>query len=280
MIVKEALSLAQTLQHSDTPRLDAEVLLAQVLGKTRTFLYTWPEHLLSDKQIVLYQQWLARRAAGEPVAHIVQCREFWSLSLEVNASTLIPRPDTEVLVERALALVLDEAWTTPRILDLGTGTGAIALALASELPLADLVAVDASPDAVALAQRNARRLQLKNVVTLHSDWWTSVQGLYDLIVSNPPYIDPQDPHLALGDVRFEPLSALVAADNGLADIQHIITHAPNYLNDKGWLMLEHGWQQMPLVRQLLQKRGFTDIFCQKDYAGNDRVSGGRWEAVP
>lgn len=276
MIISDALRLAQQLQHSDSPRLDAEVLLADVLGKSRTYLYTWPEHVLTQTQQALYLERLQRRAEGEPVAHITCRREFWSLSLEVDASTLIPRPDTEVLVERALALIAEHAVLAPCILDLGTGTGAIALALGSELPQARVVAVDASAEAVALAMRNAKRLGMANVHVLQSDWYQSVEGKFDLIVANPPYIDPLDHHLLQGDVRFEPHSALVAADQGLADLAHICAEANRFLVRGGHLLLEHGWQQGEPVRGLLRDAGLNAVATYADYSGNERVSGGQW----
>lgn len=276
MIISDALRLAQQLQHSDSARLDAELLLAEALGKDRTYLYTWPERALSESEQALYQQWLQRRAEGEPVAHILQRREFWSLALEVDASTLIPRPDTEVLVEHALTLLAQHRVTSPRILDLGTGTGAIALALASELPQAQVIAVDVSAQAVALAQRNQQRLMLEHVRVFHSHWFDAVEGRFDLIVSNPPYIDGEDQHLQRGDVRFEPLSALVAGEGGIEDLAYIAKNASSYLNVGGWLLLEHGWQQGALVQQRLRAAGFSNTFTAQDYAGNDRVSGGQW----
>lgn len=276
MIISEALNLAQQLQHSDSPKLDAEVLLAEALGKTRTYLYTWPERALTDHEQERYQQWLHRRGEGEPVAHILKRREFWSLSLEVDASTLIPRPDTEVLVEQALVIIAESGLQSARILDLGTGTGAIALALASELPTAQVTAVDFSPQAVALAQRNGERLGLSNARFLHSDWYQAVQGPFDIIVSNPPYIDADDQHLLEGDVRFEPKSALVAQEQGLADLFLIARGATNHLCHKGWLLLEHGWQQAEALRRHLSAAGFDRVFTVQDYSGNDRISGGQW----
>lgn len=277
MIIREALRLARQLQQSDSPKLDAEVLLAEALGKTRTYLYTWPERSLSESQEALYLQWLSRRAAGEPIAHIVKGREFWSLPLAVNASTLIPRPDTELLVERALTLIAEQGWSTPRILDLGTGTGAIALALASELPQAQIVAVDSSPDAVALAKGNQLSLGFEQVSVLLSDWYDAVvDQRFDLIVSNPPYIDASDEHLLQGDLRFEPKSALVAGEQGYADLMDITKGACDHLQQGGWLLLEHGWQQAEGVRTHLQAAGFTNVGTWQDYGGNDRLSGGQW----
>lgn len=274
MIIREALQQAEQLYYSDSARLDAEVLLADALDKDRTFLYAWPERELSEHEQLLFLQHMQRRSTGEPVAHIIKRREFWSLTLEVNASTLIPRPDTELLVEQALAVVAQEGLVQPRILDLGTGTGAVALALASELPNARVMGVDSSAEAVALTQRNAQRLKLP-IQVVQSNWFARVQRPFELIVANPPYIDAADPHLHQGDVRFEPRSALVADNAGLADLMHIINTAPRYLSHGGWLLLEHGWQQGDAVRQLLAETGFSGIFTAQDYSGNDRISGGQ-----
>lgn len=275
MTVAEALRQAHRLVHSDSARTDVELLLMAVLGCERSYLFTWPEHGLTLDQENRFRGWLDRRAAGEPIAHILERRGFWSLDLEVSPSTLIPRPDTELLVEVALEQ-LAQSEAQVRILDLGTGTGAIALALARELPLAQVMATDFLPQVVALAERNRQRLALENVRILHSDWWQAVTGAFDLIVSNPPYIDEADPHLTAGDLRFEPHSALVAGERGLADLRHIIQGAPSYLAAGGWLLLEHGWQQGESVRQLLSGAGFSDVFSRRDYGGQERVSGGRW----
>lgn len=200
-------------------------------------------------------------------------REFWSLPLYVSAATLIPRPDTECLVEQALARL---PATPARILDLGTGTGAIALALASERPDCQVTAVDVMPDAVALAQRNLARLALPNVTVLHSSWFTALgDRQFETIVSNPPYIDEADPHLAEGDVRFEPRSALVAADHGLADLSHIITQSRQHLVSGGWLLLEHGWTQGEAVRALFLQAGFERVETCRDYGGNERLTVGK-----
>ena len=229
------------LQASESPRRDAEILLEHVTGKGRTYILAFGETHLTDEQREQLDALLARRRAGEPVAHLTGVREFWSLPLFVSPATLIPRPDTECLVEQALTRLPERPC---RILDLGTGTGAIALALASERPDCDVTAVDRMPDAVALAKRNAQHLAIKNIHILQSDWFSALdEQQFAMIVSNPPYIDEQDPHLQQGDVRFEPLSALVAADSGMADIVHIIEQSRNALASGGFLLLEHGWQQ-------------------------------------
>ncbi|HEY8568049.1 peptide chain release factor N(5)-glutamine methyltransferase [Microbulbifer sp.] len=271
--VKENLLRAVELTESDSPRLDLEVLLCHLLGKSRAWLYTWPEHPLDESQQASFERLLQRRIAGEPVAHLTGSREFWSLPLKVNRSTLIPRPDTEVLVESVLALCPQEQL---RALDLGTGTGAIALALASEKPHWQIVAVDRMPAAVALAEENRQRLGFTNVEILQSDWFDALDGRnFDVIVSNPPYIDPKDPHLREGDVRFEPLSALVADEAGLADIRQIAGAACAHLADGGLLVVEHGWDQGKAVRRIFSECGYSDIETRLDYAGRERITLGR-----
>ena len=213
-------------------------MLEHVTGKARTYLLAFGETPLTAEQQAQLATLLARRKNGEPVAHLVGEREFWSLPLYVSAATLIPRPDTECLVEQALARLPAAA---SRILDLGTGTGAIALALASERPDCDVTAVDVMPDAVTLAQRNVARLGLTNVTVLQSSWFSALETRsFEMIVSNPPYIDEHDPHLAQGDVRFEPLTALVAANAGLADLDHIVTTSRQHLLPGGWLLVDAG----------------------------------------
>lgn len=262
------------LVQSESARLDAEVLLAHVLKQSRSYLHTWPERELSAAQLDVFETLVEAREQGQPIAHLIGEREFWSLPLRVNASTLIPRPDTEVLVETCLHLELPEQ---ARVLDLGTGTGAIALALQSERPDWRLLAVDQAAAAVALARENAERLQLP-VAVQQSDWFAQLAPQsFELIVSNPPYIAPDDPHLTLGDVRFEPHSALVSAANGFADLQSIITTAPAYLSVGGWLVLEHGWEQAEGCRQRLVARGFSAVESRRDYANLERITLGRWE---
>lgn len=264
---------AQLSACSDSPTVDVELLLCHVLECSRTFLFTRREHSLSEAQQLQFEQLLQRRLQGEPIAHLTGIRGFWNLDLEVNATTLIPRPDTECLVEKALELIPPSA---ARVLDLGTGTGAIALALASECPTWSLVAVDRVADAVALAERNRQRAGLSNVRVLQGSWFEPVDGVFDLIVSNPPYIDPQDPHLEQGDVRFEPLSALVAEEHGLADIRYIATETRAFLADGGTLLFEHGYDQAEAVRQLLADLHYRGIESAQDYGGNDRITWARW----
>ncbi|WLI76474.1 peptide chain release factor N(5)-glutamine methyltransferase [Kosakonia sp. H02] len=268
--LREAIS---QLQASDSPRRDAEILLGFVTGKARTFLLAFGETPLTADQQQQLATLLARRVRGEPVAHLVGEREFWSLPLFVSPATLIPRPDTECLVEQALARL---PASPCRILDLGTGTGAIALALASERPDCHVTAVDLIPEAVALAQRNAAHLGITNVEIRQSSWFSALDGQqFSLVVSNPPYIDEQDPHLAQGDVRFEPLSALVAAENGLADLHTIIANAPRYLQPQGWLLLEHGWQQGAAVREIFARYGWQNVETCRDYGDNERLTLGQ-----
>jgi release factor glutamine methyltransferase len=262
------------LSTSDSPRRDAEILLGNVTGKSRSWLIAFDDAVLDDVQLTQLDALVARRAAGEPVAYLTGEREFWSLSLRVSPDTLIPRPDSEVLVEQALAHLPEQPGS---VLDLGTGTGAIALALASERPDCQVTGVDRIPAAVALAQHNGDRHGLHNVTFMESDWFSALAGKkYTLIVSNPPYIDADDIHLAQGDVRFEPASALVADDHGLADIKRIAAGARDYLQDNGWLLIEHGWQQGEAVRQILRKNSFQQVETCQDYGGNDRVTFAQW----
>ena len=278
MTIAEALRWAtQHMTLSETPKLDAEVLLAHTIKRDRTYLFTWADRILEPLQQERFEQLVQRRKLGTPVAHLVGQREFWSLPLTVNDSTLIPRPDTEVLVEQALNLPMPSAAT---VLDLGTGTGAIALALKSSRPQWQVWAVDKMAAAVALAQQNAQTLNLSISIT-QSDWFDALepQQKFDLIVSNPPYIDANDPHLAQGDVRFEPKSALVAANNGLADIETIIQGSKQYLRSEGWLLIEHGWTQAAAVRELMQQAQFKAVTSIRDYANLERVTMGQWSTT-
>lgn len=273
--VAELLSQRQRLEDvSDSPGLDVELLLCFCLQKERSYFRAWPEAEVTADQQQRFQQLLDRRLNGEPVAYLIGERGFWSLDLAVNSSTLIPRPETELLVEKTLTLLADKNSAT--VLDLGTGTGAIALALASERSDWLVEACDVQVEAVALAQSNQKKYVLDNVQIFQSDWFESVaRDQFDLIVSNPPYIDPDDIHLNTGDVRFEPRSALVAAKKGLADIEKIISQAQAYLNDCGWLVFEHGYDQAAAVRELLVLAGFDQVFTEQDLAGMDRISGGQ-----
>ncbi|WP_035480965.1 peptide chain release factor N(5)-glutamine methyltransferase [Aliagarivorans marinus] len=269
----------QQLQGGESPAVDARVLLQHVLDCEQSYLLTWPERELTPAQWHTFQQLIEQRLQGHPVAHLTGLREFWSMLLEVNPTTLIPRPDTEVLVEETLKRVEDPADSS--IVDLGTGTGAIALALASELPKAKVYAGELQAQAVELATRNAKRHGLERVDIRQGSWLAPFAGLqFNVIVSNPPYIDAQDVHLGEGDVRFEPLTALVAEEHGLADIRAIIATAPDYLRPGGWLLFEHGYQQAQAVQSLLEKAGFVQCFTSQDYAGLDRVTGAQWWPKP
>ncbi len=275
MATIETLLNTADLPDSPTPRLDAELLLAAALGKPRSYLRTWPERELDAAQQAQFDAFMQRRRNGEPVAYILGRQGFWSLDLEVAPHTLIPRPDTELLVETALELL---SATPLAVLDLGTGTGAIALALASERPAWQVTGVDRVEDAVALAERNRQRLKLDNASFVQSHWFSALAGQrYGLILSNPPYIRTDDHHLDQGDVRFEPSSALVAGSDGLDDIRAIIRCAPSHLLPGGWLLLEHGFDQAEAVRALLVAGGFAEVHSRRDLGGHERISLGRFD---
>ncbi|SNC76262.1 [protein release factor]-glutamine N5-methyltransferase [Marinobacter sp. es.048] len=258
---------------SDSPRLDAELLLSHITGLSRTSFRAWPEREVAKAQAEAFAAIVEDRVSGRPVAHLLGQQEFWSLPLKVSASTLIPRPDTECLVEVALDLPLPQQ---ARVLDLGTGTGAIALALASEHPEWQVIACDAVADAVALARDNADALGLI-VSVVQSSWFSELKpGRFDLIVSNPPYIPDNDHHLTEGDVRFEPASALVSGNDGLDDLRLIVNEAPDWLVEDGWLLVEHGFDQAGAVAGLFHARGFQDVEIRQDYGNRDRMTLGRW----
>jgi release factor glutamine methyltransferase len=248
-----------------------------VLGKHRTYLYTWPDKTLSVAEYQQYAALVARRAEGEPVAHILGERGFWTLELRVTADTLIPRPETELLVEAALARLPESGG---RVADLGTGSGAIALAIASECPACEVVAVERSEEALAVAQENARANGLDNVTFCHGSWYGPLAGQrFALIVSNPPYICADDPHLLDGDVRFEPITALASGVDGLDDIRLLIAGAGGYLEPGGWLLLEHGYDQGEAVCALLHEAGFQSVDDLSDLQGHGRVAQGRLQGT-
>ena len=259
---------------SATPRLDAEVLLAHVLAKPRSYLYAWPERCPKTGVTARFEEVVARRMDGEPVAYITGEREFWSLSLTIAPGVLIPRPETELLVELALARLPVQQVAT--VVDLGTGSGAIALAIAHERPRTRVIATDISCAALAQAAANARRLGIENL-EFHSGDWCAPLGdeRFDLIVANPPYIAQGDPHLTQSDLHFEPPGALVAGVDGLDAIRLIVAQARSYLVAGGWLLLEHGYNQGYVVPDLLRAHGYQAVELFRDAAGVDRVSGGR-----
>lgn len=261
-----------------TPHLDARLLLAHVLGRSTTWLYTWGDREFESTRIEQFNALIERRVQGEPVAWLLGYREFFGLRLAVSPHTLIPRPDTETLVEQALSHM---PGTAGRALDLGTGSGAIALALAVERPGWQITGIDIVPEAVALAQRNAETLGITNVRLEQGDFFSPLDASarFELIVSNPPYIDEADEHLGQGDVRFEPRSALVAKDNGMADLRHLIDTARGFLTPGGWLLLEHGYQQGEDVRASLNRAGYRDVETCQDLGGRERVSLGQWPAT-
>ena len=258
----------------DDALVDARLLLQHSLRVNHAWLIAHMHDDLTDAQLESFEQHLCRRLEGEPVAYILGMREFYGLQLKTSPATLIPRPDTETLVEAAL----DKLSTNQnlKVLDLGTGTGAIALAIAKNHPETDVTAVDYSQEALSVAQENAQNLQIANVRFLQSDWFSSLQGeKFDVIVTNPPYIAEDDAHLTQGDLRFEPLSALASGKDGLDDIRKIIQAAPSYLNPHGWLILEHGYDQAQKVGELLTLRGFEQVTHAPDLSGTLRVTLGR-----
>ncbi|MBD8204468.1 peptide chain release factor N(5)-glutamine methyltransferase [Pseudomonas viridiflava] len=273
MTIIASLLRSAELPDSPTARLDAELLLAAALGKPRSFLHTWPERIVSTEAALAFAGYLQRRRTGEPVAYILGQQGFWKLDLEVAPHTLIPRPETEMLVEAALELV--PAFAPAQVLDLGTGTGAIGLALANDRQQWKITAVDRVLEAVELAERNRQRLQLDNAEVLNSHWFSALEGRqFDLIISNPPYISEADPHLSMGDVRFEPGSALTAGPDGLDDLRTIISEAPAHLSPGGWLLLEHGYDHGPAVRELLIRHGFERIQTRRDLGEHERITFG------
>jgi release factor glutamine methyltransferase len=258
-------------------RVEAEVLLLHLLGRPRSWLFSHADDELDMDVQTAYQALLERRAKGEPVSYITGRCGFWSLDLEVTPATLIPRTETERLVELALQrLPGDEVRT---IADLGTGSGAIALAIASEHKQSHVLATDTSSAALEVAQRNAQRLGIVNIRFAHGDWLAPLGGQrFDLLVSNPPYIEGDDPHLVRGDLRFEPASALASGSDGLDDIRRIVRDAREHLQAGGWLLFEHGWNQGVAVRALLCDAGYAEVFTAQDLEHRDRVSGGRRSA--
>jgi release factor glutamine methyltransferase len=259
------------VKNSDSPRLDAEVLLAFVLEKNRSYLRAWNDKTLDIETISKFETLISEREKGVPIAYLTGIREFWSRDFIVSSDVLIPRPDTEILIEQCLVKIpVDVPFT---ILDLGTGSGVIAVTLAAERPNANIFAVDASLVALEIAKKNGQKYNCQNIEFILSDWFSNVPKIeFDLIVSNPPYISFDDEHLTQGDVQFEPKSALIAAENGLSDIKKIAFDAKTYLKQNGQLWFEHGYNQAKSVREILKNLVYSDIQTFTDLAGQDRVT--------
>jgi len=264
--------------HDGTPDLEAEILLASALDKPRSHLHAWPDKALTSEQDSSFQALIKRRLNGEPIAYILGHREFWSLQLQVTPDTLIPRPETELLVEKALELIPEDQPF--HIADLGTGSGAIAAAIASERPNCHIVATDCSAAALAVAQANFKHLGFSNISCRQGEWYSALTSdmSFDIILSNPPYIPSGDPHLGRGDLLREPQHALASGTDGLDAIRHIINTAHQYLKNKGWLILEHGFDQGMKVRSFLEENGYDSIVTHMDLAGLERLSMGRLNA--
>jgi release factor glutamine methyltransferase len=256
---------------SDSPRLEAEILMGLVLRKPRSFLHAWPEERLGMAQAECYETLLRRRFSGEPIAYMTGIREFWSMPLKVTPDVLIPRPETELLVEKALLRLPDDEAL--RVLDLGSGSGAVSLAIARERPRAHVIGVDISHAALDVARMNARLQKLANVEFRESDWFDAVRGeKFHVVVGNPPYVAEDDPHLSRGDALFEPRLALDAGPAGMECFRAIIDRAHNYIVRQGWLLLEHGPDQHMPLRRLLEAQHYHDITIHKDAAGHNRVT--------
>ena len=276
MNIQQALQQAslRLAESSPSATLDAQILLTFVLQCNTAHLAAWPEKNLSEEQQAHYQQLIQQRQQGLPVAHLTGLREFWSLNFLINNSTLIPRPETETLVEFILTKFSDRENLT--MLDMGTGTGAIAIAIAIEKPGWKIVASDISEQALKLARQNSHNHQTDNITFIHSDWFSNInRNDFDIIVSNPPYIAADDPHLKQGDVRFEPQSALISGTTGMDDIEQICLHAKNYLTKNGWLIIEHGYNQKQQVADCFAKNSFTEIEQKQDLSGHTRMTAGK-----
>ena len=274
MKIRELLNEAcQLLAAGSESRLEAEVLLRHTLGVSRACLYANPDQEVTARHHDEFLQRVQRRRQGEPIAYLTGTRAFWSLNLKVTADVLIPRPETELLVETALARIpADAPW---RIADLGTGSGAVALAIASERPCCELFATDISPAALSIAQQNADSLKLGRIRLLHGSWLAPLEGKFHGIVSNPPYVASDDPHMREGDIRFEPVTALSPGADAMASIRHIAEAALPRLEENGFLAFEHGCEQGKLCRQLLLKLGYQEVETTHDLAGLERVTSGK-----
>ncbi len=260
----------EMLHASPSPVEDVRRILCHCIAQSSSFLLTWPEREMTPEQEQHYVSIIEKRVEGHPVAYLLGTQGFWDLELTVSPDTLIPRSETELLVELAISKVSEQ---TKHILDLGTGTGAIALAVARECPLVQVMGADFKPSITALAEHNRERNQVSNCQFVTSDWFSAIpHQLFDVIVSNPPYVETSSDYLQQGDLRFEPLSALTSGTDGLEDIKHIITNAKNFLVNGGWLMLEHGFNQRQPIHQLMVDAGYVQVECVKDYAGLDRIT--------
>lgn len=269
--ISELLNWAyQQLSAGESPKTDARFILAHCMGQSTTYLMTWPDKIVDEDIQSHFQKLVTKRKIGHPVAHLIGTRDFWTLSLEVSPDTLIPRPETELLVEQALHLPIDQ---TAKVLDLGTGTGAIALSLAQEKPDWQVTGVDVIESAVALAKRNGIANLLPDVEFLQSSWFDNLNArTFDLIVSNPPYVESDSHYLLEGDVRFEPASALTSGKDGLDDIKIIIEQSLKHLESGGWLMIEHGYNQSEDLAKLFMQYQYTHIFHKKDLNDQPRIS--------
>lgn len=278
LTIQQALSRATGLRpSSDSWRLDTELLLAEAMATTREYLLTWPERELDAQAQQVFEALFARRAAGEPLAYILGRKDFWDFQLLVNPHVLIPRPETELLVECALAIARQQAGEVHRVVDLGTGSGAIAIALARELPHCEVLAVERSAEALVVARANAARLGVGNLRLQQGSWCEGIEpASMDLVVSNPPYVAEGDRHLQQGGLRFEPGTALVASDNGLGDIKSIAGQSRTVLRNKGWLLVEHGYQQGSDVKGIFNASGYRNVEVRQDLADLDRVTLGQW----
>lgn len=276
MNIQQALQQAsqRLSESSPTALLDAQVLLTHVLQCNRAHLAAWPEKALSEEQANNFLLLIEQRQQGIPVAHLTGSREFWSLDFAVDNSTLIPRPETETLVEFILQKFGDR--DNLKMLDMGTGSGAIAIAIASEKPGWQIAASDVSAQALALATDNSSKHMTGNITFIRSDWFDGIeQHDFDIIASNPPYIASDDPHLLEGDVRFEPASALNSGKTGMDDIEHLCAHAKKYLQNNGWLILEHGYNQKQQVTECFANNGYKEITQQQDLSGHTRMTAGK-----
>ena len=268
------LDTSSSASSDNDSRLDAQILLKHVLQCNSAHIIAWPEKVLEEEQQERFLQLIKQRAQGIPVAHLTGSREFWSLEFDIDDSTLIPRPETETLVEFILASFGDRK--NLHLLDLGTGTGAIAIAIAKEKPRWEIAGCDISAAAIKLARRNSEKHGISNIEFVESNWFDRLlNGRFDIIVSNPPYIADQDPHLHLGDVRFEPRSALVSGKTGMDDIEHLCQHAKQHLKDAGWLVIEHGYDQQKQVYDCFEANAFIEIETRRDLSGHIRMTAGR-----